>query len=403
MFCIKCGSQLPDDAKFCSECGNVLSGVSDMRKESTKLVPAKCTSCGANLEVDADLKAAICPFCDSAYIVEQAIHNYNITLNGSMNIGSAVINVMQDNADNLLARAEEFRKNQEYDKAIEYYNRVLDIDVNNKKAREGLELIKNKNESTQTAKELFENKEYTKLLELCDSILAAHPEDEEALRYKKVVNECMEEHVYCTVAANKVNLIDGGKGFFKLKKNKLVWIKQEFWSLEYVEKMCMEMEKITQIVPCGYSGNFITITYNGKKCDYEIYGVDRDFFIRLIMDAKNNIYPPIGYSMYEDKAYFVCSPMEIHTVEPFYEGIGKLVLKKGVLSFHADMGQEINYEIGSIKDLSMVIGVCFKVNGNLIWVAPKTKFTDDSDVRKRPVTYAAIENAINGHYYPTTI
>ena len=43
------------------------------------LVPAKCTSCGGTLEVDATQKAAICPFCGSAYVVQDAIEQYNIT------------------------------------------------------------------------------------------------------------------------------------------------------------------------------------------------------------------------------------------------------------------------------------------------------------------------------------
>lgn len=41
--------------------------------------PAKCTNCGADLEVDASKEAAICPYCQTAYIVEKAINNYNQT------------------------------------------------------------------------------------------------------------------------------------------------------------------------------------------------------------------------------------------------------------------------------------------------------------------------------------
>ena len=43
------------------------------------LINAKCTNCGANLEVDNAKDAAICPFCHSAYIVQKAINNYNVT------------------------------------------------------------------------------------------------------------------------------------------------------------------------------------------------------------------------------------------------------------------------------------------------------------------------------------
>ena len=43
------------------------------------LVPAKCTNCGSGLDVDSAQAAAICPSCGSAFVVEQAITNYNTT------------------------------------------------------------------------------------------------------------------------------------------------------------------------------------------------------------------------------------------------------------------------------------------------------------------------------------
>ena len=43
------------------------------------IVQAKCTNCGASLQVDNSKEAAVCPYCDTAYIVEKAINNYHIT------------------------------------------------------------------------------------------------------------------------------------------------------------------------------------------------------------------------------------------------------------------------------------------------------------------------------------
>ncbi|MBR0104087.1 MAG: hypothetical protein IJM06_00630, partial [Firmicutes bacterium] len=56
------------------------------------LVPAKCTNCGAPLLVDDALDAAICPYCNTAYIVEKAVNNYNIT----NNITAGVVNIYGD-------------------------------------------------------------------------------------------------------------------------------------------------------------------------------------------------------------------------------------------------------------------------------------------------------------------
>ena len=59
------------------------------------LVAAKCTSCGANIEVDISHDAGICKFCGTAFITEKAINNYitNITNNITNNTNITAQNV----------------------------------------------------------------------------------------------------------------------------------------------------------------------------------------------------------------------------------------------------------------------------------------------------------------------
>lgn len=64
-------------------------------------VQAKCTNCGGILEVDNSKEAAICPYCNTAYIVEKAIHNYNITTNNTNYINAANVFLGQETADKL--------------------------------------------------------------------------------------------------------------------------------------------------------------------------------------------------------------------------------------------------------------------------------------------------------------
>lgn len=45
------------------------------------LVAARCTQCGANIEVDPTKEAGICPNCNTAFIIEKAINNYNVNYN----------------------------------------------------------------------------------------------------------------------------------------------------------------------------------------------------------------------------------------------------------------------------------------------------------------------------------
>lgn len=59
------------------------------------LVNAKCTNCGAELEVDGSKDTMICKYCGSAFVVEQAINNYNVT----NNINAEVVNIYGGQSD----------------------------------------------------------------------------------------------------------------------------------------------------------------------------------------------------------------------------------------------------------------------------------------------------------------
>lgn len=70
------------------------------------LVSAKCTNCGASLEVENTKDAAICPYCDTPYIVEKAVNYYNTT----SNITAEVVNVYGGNSADFVIRAGELIK-----------------------------------------------------------------------------------------------------------------------------------------------------------------------------------------------------------------------------------------------------------------------------------------------------
>jgi len=142
MFCMNCGKSLPDGAKFCNYCGtpqNVAAPTNSPQSvinidQSTKLVPGTCTNCGASLQVNPDLKTAICPACGTPYIVQQAINNFNIHSTGNIRIENAVISVPGANAKNYVLRAVGLEQQFELEKALEYYNKALDIDASNRNA-----------------------------------------------------------------------------------------------------------------------------------------------------------------------------------------------------------------------------------------------------------------------------
>ena len=44
----------------------------------SRLVPAICTQCGGQVQVDPSQEAAVCQYCGTPFIVEKAIQNYSI-------------------------------------------------------------------------------------------------------------------------------------------------------------------------------------------------------------------------------------------------------------------------------------------------------------------------------------
>lgn len=98
-------------------------------------VQAKCPNCGGMLAVDDSKKAAICQFCEDAFIVEEAVNNYNtynITNNTTnQNFGEgAVVNIIENSStiSVLMERVFMFLEEGNFFSADEYCEKALDLD-----------------------------------------------------------------------------------------------------------------------------------------------------------------------------------------------------------------------------------------------------------------------------------
>lgn len=60
------------------------------------LVEAKCTNCGAKLEVDSTKEVAICPSCNSAFVVEKAINNITNNVTNENHINASNVTIVQN-------------------------------------------------------------------------------------------------------------------------------------------------------------------------------------------------------------------------------------------------------------------------------------------------------------------
>lgn len=108
------------------------------------LVPAICTQCGAQIEVDDSHESGICKYCGTAFITEKVINNYttNITNHIVNNNNFAGANVAINNDSNIegllaLAKSELQAKYYRSNDLYKYLDEIV------AKSYDGLEKIRN--------------------------------------------------------------------------------------------------------------------------------------------------------------------------------------------------------------------------------------------------------------------
>lgn len=77
------------------------------------LVAAKCTQCGANIEIDDSKEAGICKYCGTAFITEKAINNYKINAEKVI-VNSENVNISNYDIESALVAAEKLIKRELY-------------------------------------------------------------------------------------------------------------------------------------------------------------------------------------------------------------------------------------------------------------------------------------------------
>ena len=140
MFCMNCGQQLPDGAKFCLNCGTPQGAVSPTgttQSETINLdgmhtfVPAMCPNCNAHMKVDTTSNVARCDTCGTECLVQDAIKA--LTIKGNVQVENATINVTGTNTDSLLQRVEILLADGDFSGAMSKCDIILDSDPTNGK------------------------------------------------------------------------------------------------------------------------------------------------------------------------------------------------------------------------------------------------------------------------------
>lgn len=128
------------------------------------LVAAKCTQCGANIEVDASKEAGICKYCGTAFITEKAINNYKINAEKVL-VNGENINISNYDIDPALVAIEKFVKSELYDDAEEIIKQIIEYCPYDYRGWWQMALL----EYNQEGYWFDQNKNYQKALALADN------------------------------------------------------------------------------------------------------------------------------------------------------------------------------------------------------------------------------------------
>ena len=101
-------------------------------------VQGKCENCGGILTVDPNLKAANCPFCGVAYVVQDSINYFNTTIKVDT-LHADVVNMSDEHSsEGRLKAADAHMKLGHYDKAEVEYKKVTELAPQNYRGWLGL-------------------------------------------------------------------------------------------------------------------------------------------------------------------------------------------------------------------------------------------------------------------------
>lgn len=183
MFCMHCGQQLPEGAKFCKYCGTPQGSVSPTGITRTEMinldgthtfVPAMCPNCNAHMKVDTSSKVARCDSCGTECLVQDAIKTLTIYVSST-------------NTDSLLQRVEIMLGDGDFDGAMSKCDTILDFNPTNGKVYYYMLLAnlkcKNKSDLANQPSAFDNNQYYIKAIQYGDDNLKS-----ELLGYTSVLS-----------------------------------------------------------------------------------------------------------------------------------------------------------------------------------------------------------------------
>ena len=217
-------------------------------------VQGKCENCGGILTVDPSLKAANCPFCGVAYVVQDSINYYNTTIKVDT-LHADVVNVSDESSSEArLKAAEAYMKIDKYDKAEMEYKKVTELTPQNYRGWLGLIEAQTHNYTIR----IRSKKEIDKYEDYAKTVLAFAPDNSEMLlleRFRKYINSEIEKNKSdINVLNDEVNKCNSELRNLEDEKHSLVD------ALVQKQSRISELEKRINAYKCDYKPTIFWVT-----------------------------------------------------------------------------------------------------------------------------------------------
>ena len=95
------------------------------------ILTGKCQNCGGTIQFNDNINRGFCQYCGTPFIAQEIIQN----IKQDIRIDNATIYGGGPTEQNLILRMNEFMQKYDYYSAVEYANKILDINPNNMEAR----------------------------------------------------------------------------------------------------------------------------------------------------------------------------------------------------------------------------------------------------------------------------
>lgn len=236
------------------------------------LVPAKCTNCGGQIEVDSTKEAGICKHCGTAFITEKAINNYT-TINNVTNHITKIINGKEvEDGEDFYNKAMSYLKLDEIDEAKDCIAKAIKKNPENSEFRFAEILIETKNLTE--FKTIFDSKKLDALLKTANEKEKEKWSKESGFDFTKTKKELFVSALKKVIETKNFELVDSASSYLKKLDDK------DYEEL-FKDNISYFEELIVKVLNQGYYGDEKKIAWCekllGEVMGRKIYSVEDSF------------------------------------------------------------------------------------------------------------------------------